>query len=72
MYDLVFDLYLITLTLEFDLDMVKMYRHTKNEVSTLATPKFIVGAHTHRQTDRHYKHTAMFRIDAGGNERVYS
>ena len=40
----------MTLVLKFDLDMVKMYYHTKNEVSLSRHSKVI--AHTDRQTDR--------------------
>ena len=43
-YDL--DLDLMTLILKLDLDMVKMYLHTKNEVSMLRG-----STQTHRQTD---------------------
>ena len=40
----------MTLILKLDLDMVKMYYHTKNEVSMSRHLKII--AHTDRQTDR--------------------
>ena len=40
----------MTLILKFDLDMVKMYLHTKNEVSMLRGSKVI--ARTDRQTHR--------------------
>ena len=39
----------MTLILKFDLDMVKMYHHTKNEVSTSRHSKVIA------QTDRQYE-----------------
>ena len=32
---------LVTLTLKLYPDVVKMYHHTKNEVSTLTTSKFV-------------------------------
>ena len=41
----------MTLILKLDLDMVKMYLHTKNEVSMLSSSKVI--AWTDRNTDRH-------------------
>ena len=46
----------MTLILKLDLDMVKMYHHTKNEVSMLRHSKVI--AQTDRQTDTHtHTHT---------------
>ena len=47
----------MTLILKLDLDMVKMYRHTKNEVSMLRGSKVYSlnrqkHRQTHRQTDR--------------------
>ena len=52
-----FDLELdqITLVLKLDLDMVKMYDHTKYEVSVSSTSK-VVAQRTQRQTDRQKKH----------------
>ena len=55
-----FDLELdpMTLVLKLDLDMVKMYLHTKNEVPSYSGSKVIAGTdrhtdrQTHRQTDR--------------------
>ena len=41
----------LTLVLKLDLDMVKMYHHTKNQVSMSRHSKVI--AQTDRQTDRH-------------------
>ena len=41
----------MTLILKFDLDMVKMYHHTKNEVSMSTGSKVI--AQTDAQTDTH-------------------
>ena len=45
----------MTLILKLDLDMAKMYRHTKNEVSMSRGSKVIAWAdrNTDRQTDRH-------------------
>ena len=59
----------MTLILKLDLDMVKMYLHTKNEVSMSRGSKVIVIACTDRQTDRHtdmtknitYPHTRVVR-----------
>ena len=45
------DLNPMTLKLKHDLDIVKMYHHTKNEVSMLTSSKVI--AQTDRQTDTH-------------------
>ena len=52
----------MTLIINLDLDMVRMYLHTKNEVSMLSSSKVIVctdrqtdtqtDRHTHTQTDR--------------------
>ena len=52
-----FDLELdqITLVLKLDLDMVKMYHHTKYEVSMSSTSK-VVAQRTQRQTVRQKKH----------------
>ena len=56
----------MTLILKLDLDMVKMYHHTKNEVSVSTGSKVIaqtdrqthIQTHTHRQTDTHtHTHT---------------
>ena len=45
----------MTLILKFDLDMVKMYHHTKNEVSMSRHSKVIsqTDTQTDMQTDRH-------------------
>ena len=47
----------MTLILKLDLDMVKMYFHTKNEVSMSSHSKVIARTdrqtHTDRQTDTH-------------------
>ena len=44
----------MTLMLKFDLDMIKMYLYTKNEVSMWSGSKVIAwtDGHTDRQTDR--------------------
>ena len=49
----------MTLRFELDLDMLKMYLHTKNEVS-VSTASKAVAKHTHR----HYKNITAY---AGGN-----
>ena len=45
----------MTLILKFDLDIVKMYHHTKNEVSMSTASKGIVQTdrQTHTQTETH-------------------
>ena len=45
----------MTLILKLDLDIVKMYYHTKNEVSTSTGSKVMAQTdkHTHTQTDKH-------------------
>ena len=53
----------MTLILKLDLDIDKMYHHTKNEVSMPRHSKFIaqmdrqthIHTDTHRQTDRQYE-----------------
>ena len=62
----------MTLILKLDLDMVKMYLHTKNEVSMSRGSK--VKAWTDRHTDRHdmtenitYPHTRVVTILNNGN-----
>ena len=65
----------MTLILKLNLDMVKMYHHTKNEVSMSTGSKVIVQTDTHthththtdRQTDRQththtHTHTDMTKI----------
>ena len=59
----------MTWILKPDLDMVKMYHHTKNEVSMLRYSKVIAQTDTHtdtqmdRQTDRHtHTHTQYENI----------
>ena len=50
----------LTLTLKLDLDMVKMYYHTKNGVSVSTASKVIVW--TNRQTDTHTHATKRFPL----------
>ena len=52
MYDL--DLDPMTLIFKFNLDIIKMYHHTKNKVavSTASKVKDTLQTHTHRLTDR--------------------
>ena len=69
----------MTLILIFDLDMVNMYHHTKNEVSMSTGSKVVARIdrqiHTHKQIDTH---TETHRQDenitstayAGGNESI--
>ena len=63
----------MTLILKFDLDMVKMYHHTKNEVSMSRHSKVIAqtdtqtDTHTDRHTHRQYEnitfpHTWVVKI----------
>ena len=62
----------MTLILKVDLDMVKMYLHTKNEVSMLRGSKVIAWTdrNTDTQTDRHdQKH--YLPAYAGGNSSVF-
>ena len=49
------DLDLMTLVLTLDLDMIKMYHHTKNEVSVMAFKSYSLYRHTDRQTHRQYE-----------------
>ena len=42
----------MTLILKLDLDMIKMYHHTKNEVSMSRHSKVIAQTETETQTDR--------------------
>ena len=41
----------MTLILTFDLDIVKMYHYTKNEVSIVTALKVIAQTDTHTHTD---------------------
>ena len=68
-YSFDLDLDPMTLILKIDLDMVKMYLHTKNEVPSYSGSKVIAwtdrqtDGQTHRQTDSSeiitYPHTRM-------------
>ena len=60
----------MTLILKFALDMVKIYHHTKNEVSMSNTSKVIAGTdrQTDRQTDRHHGNIIYPRT--GGNNNT--
>ena len=56
----------MTLILKFDLDMAKMYLHTKNDISMWRGSKVIAWTdeHTNKQTNRHkqthtHTHTHM-------------
>ena len=67
----------MTLILKLDLDMIKMYLHTKNEVSMSSSSKVIAwtdrntDTQTHRQTHRHdRKH--YLPAYAGGNDTCLS
>ena len=67
----------MTLILTLDLDMVKMYHHTKNEVSMSNHSKAIAQTdrQIHTQTDRHthtHRHDENITSTAyaGGNEFV--
>ena len=73
----------MTLILNFDLDMVKMHLHAKNEVSMLRGSKVIAWTdrHTDTQTDRHIDRQTDRHTDrhdrkhylpayAGGNKRL--
>ena len=43
----------MTLILKLDLDIVKMYLHTKNEVSMSSSSKKVIAEQIETQTDRH-------------------
>ena len=64
----------MTLILKLDLDMVKMYHHTKNEVSMSTASK--LTAQTDRQTDSHiHTHSPDENITstayAGGKNDIF-
>ena len=65
MYDL--DIEPMTSTLELDLPMVKMYHHTKNEVSMSTASKVIAQTATHTHT-----HTHMLAHARTHNENITS
>ena len=59
----------MTLILKVDLDMAKMYLHTKNEVSMWSSSKVIAWTDRQTQTDTHrhdWKHNLP--AFAGGND----
>ena len=66
----------MTSILKLDLDIVKMYHHTKNEVSMSTASKVIAQTDTHthtytdRQTDRHDENITSTAY-AGGNKGTY-
>ena len=68
-----FDLDPMTLILKLDLDMVKMYLHTKNEVPSYISSKVIAWTdrHTETQTDLNeiitYSHTRMVKTRLSAN-----
>ena len=55
----------MTLILKLDLDMVKMYDHTENQVSMPTHSK--ATAQTDRQTDTH-RHDKNITVYAGSNK----
>ena len=59
----------MTLILKLDLDIVKMYHHTKNEVSMSTGSKVIARTeqHTHRHTRRHYENITSTAYVGGKN-----
>ena len=60
----------MTLILKVDLDIVKMYHHTKNKVDISTASKVIARAdtQTHRHTDtRRHDENITFTAYAGGN-----
>ena len=66
----------MTLILKLDLDMVKMYLHTKNEVSMSRGSKVIAltdrntDTQTHRHTDRHDRKHYLPTYAGGNNTEV--
>ena len=63
------DLDPMTLMLKLDLDMVKMYHHTKNEVSLSTHSKVIAPEQTDTQTLTHRHHENITSTAyAGGND----
>ena len=60
----------MTITLKHDLDILKMYHHTKNEVSMSTGSKVI--AQTDRQTDTHtHTHTHTHTPDKNITSTAY-
>ena len=62
----------LTLILKLDLNMVKMYHHTKNEVSMWTASKVIAWTeiHTDRHTDKHCENITSNAYE-GGNKLEY-
>lgn len=59
----------MTLILKLDLDMIKMYHHTKNDVSMLNHSKVI--AWTYRQMDTQTLEKHYISAYAGGNNEGF-
>ena len=57
----------MTLTLELDLGMVKMYHHPKKEDSMSTVSKVIARTDRQTDTDRHYENTSTAHT---GGKRV--
>ena len=61
----------MTLIFQLDLDIVKMYYHTKNEVSMSTGSKVIARTHTHTQrlthTHTHYENITSTAYAGGKN-----
>ena len=51
----------MTLVLDFDLDMVKISYHTKNEISMSRHSKIIACTDTHTETHRQYENITFLR-----------
>ena len=68
-YEMPLTLTPITLILKLDLDMVKMYHHTKNEVSMSTGSKVITQTDTDRHTHTHrHDENITSTAYAGGNK----
>ena len=66
---------ILTLILKLDLDMVKVFHHTKNEVSMSGNSKVIAQTDRHRQQTQTHTHS-MKTLPSRGNrnnreERCY-
>ena len=64
----------MTLILKPDLDIVKMYHHTKNKVSISTGSKVIAqtDTHTHRHTHRHDENITSTAYAGGNNNTIFS
>ena len=62
-----FELDPMTLILKLDLDIVKMYHHTKNEVSMSTASKVIAQTDTHTHNEN-----ITYTAYAGGKDTLYS